>query len=382
MNNGSLPRIGFVVSPQIAESASGRSAQEHTAYNLARMLGDQFDIELIGTNSGSDRLNKVASTRNPLSIGNGPNSTANAFLWPLRVLSLFIYVILHRPAALINIGGIGTNGLAVAIVGKVLRIPTVVRVTGPTFTIHQIQDGKWESTKTYIRNTVGARFSLVLATRILSVGEGAKRSLVEHGIHESKIIVIPNALDLSGFTPNVSKLTMRERLGISTDKQIVAFVGGLARDKGFDRFVEIIKKIDSKSDQVCFVVVGGDITRNKSHEKSLKQFSTDLVKYVGNVPHQQVAQYLQAADVSLYVGLQGGGYSISGLESLAAGTPVIAQNAGSDVSATYRNLCDTTDEFVSMILDKKYENQQLPDMFEWNHIRERHIEFFRELIGI
>ena len=67
-------------------------------------------------------------------------------------------------------------------------------------------------------------------------------------------------------------------------------------------------------------------------------------------------------------------------ESLAAGTPVIAQNAGSDVSSTYVNLCDTLDDFVSTILKKSYVSQPLPDMFEWEHVRERHIEFFNKLI--
>ena len=101
----------------------------------------------------------------------------------------------------------------------------------------------------------------------------------------------------------------------------------------------------------------------KKLEKRLKKLTKDLrisdhVDFVGAVPHQKVAEYLQASQIYLSMSLSDGA-STSLLEAMACGTfPIV-----SDIPANREWIVDGDNGFLVSPLDPKKLAQQIMEVF-------------------
>lgn len=130
------------------------------------------------------------------------------------------------------------------------------------------------------------------------------------GIPETRVRVIPNAVDLSKFTP-LDKSRMRAKYNLPQERVIAAFVGHFIERKGPNRLLEALKTLDNIG--VIFVGSGPLKLEGKG------------ILFKGAVPHDQVAELLSAADFFVLPTVSEG-FCNAIVEALACGLPVISSD--------------------------------------------------------
>jgi glycosyltransferase involved in cell wall biosynthesis len=145
----------------------------------------------------------------------------------------------------------------------------------------------------------------------ISVGSKfVKRSLVERGVEERKIIVNPYGVNATLWK---EAHTQSRRLG---EKLIFVYVAGLTLRKGPQYLVRAWKRAQLRMAEL-WVVGGGKLPWDK-----LAGSLPEGVKLLGGLPHQEIKEIYKRAHVYVLPSLIEG-LARSGLEAMAAGLPLI-----------------------------------------------------------
>ncbi len=163
------------------------------------------------------------------------------------------------------------------------------------------------------------------ADKILSVSEDLKLHIVNLGINEEKVHVVPNGVDTEKFKP-AGKEHARNLLNLPQNKNIVLFVGALRKIKGVDYLIEAAKYfVDSNTD---LFMVGRDDGMRKSLEKRAQELEiSDGIKFTGPVNHEDIPLWISASDILVLPSLSEGRPNVV-LEALSCEVPVIATDVG------------------------------------------------------
>jgi glycosyltransferase involved in cell wall biosynthesis len=136
------------------------------------------------------------------------------------------------------------------------------------------------------------------ARHVVTVTRGLKDRLIERGIPESKISVIPNGANTELFRPMPQVgAQIRSRLKL-TDQFIVMYAGLLGVAQGLHTLVEAARLM--QGEPVHFVFVGDGPTRS-SLEERVKEYSLSNVTFTGVVPRTDVPRFLAAADIAVVI---------------------------------------------------------------------------------
>ncbi|MGH9218123.1 MAG: glycosyltransferase [Vicinamibacterales bacterium] len=175
-----------------------------------------------------------------------------------------------------------------------------------------------------------------LADRVLVNAVAVKSWLVDQGFPASRIIVIPNGVDLRRFNRRVEPAALRQSLGLSRDARLVAVVSRLHRLKGIEDFLDAAVTVAATHPDARFLVVGQPSpVDNVAYLDELSQRARrlgigDRVIFTGL--RDDVPELLSAVDVSVMPSLNEALSNVL-LESMAAGAPVVATDVGGTTEA-------------------------------------------------
>ncbi len=173
-----------------------------------------------------------------------------------------------------------------------------------------------------------------LVSGVISVSSENKRKCIAYGLaSEDKIIVLPNSVDTSIFVRNTNR-DVRKELGVLPNDFLIAFTGAFIHRKGSARLSAAIDKLNDPHIKVMFIgaaLEGDDATPTCSG-----------IVYMGRLEHEEIPQYLFAADCFCLPTLNEG-CSNAIVEAIAAGLPVVSSNL------PFNN--DILDECNSIVVD-------------------------------
>ena len=158
------------------------------------------------------------------------------------------------------------------------------------------------------------------ASSLLAVSEALKQDMVALGMDGSKIAVHYTGLDQDRFTP-VDRVVAKRALGV--EGPLFVSTGALIPRKNQDL---VIRAMTDFPDAVLMLAGKGEAERDY---RALAQELgvAERVRFLGSVPHDELAQLTAAADIAILVS-KSEGLANAWVEALACGTPVIISEAG------------------------------------------------------
>jgi glycosyltransferase involved in cell wall biosynthesis len=174
------------------------------------------------------------------------------------------------------------------------------------------------------------RFVCRFADCVLVNAESVKEWLTSEGYNPSKIVVIPNGVELDRFDELPDRQRVRRELGIPDEAPLVMVVSRLTRQKGLEQFLEAAEILAPRFPDARFVIVGYANPAEHDYENLLKA-QTDRLGLTGRVIftglRHDVPALLAAATVSVMPSLNEALSNVL-LESMAAGAPIVATRVG------------------------------------------------------
>jgi len=138
--------------------------------------------------------------------------------------------------------------------------------------------------------------------------------------------VIHNGVDLSAFRPDAARPFRRE-MGVGSDEFLVGAVGHIRPPKAYDVFIRAAAQLRRVSASFRFVIVGlpegtllSDLTRLRD-ELGLR----DAVTFAGF--REDIQRVMAALDVYV-ISSSTEGFSLSAVQAMACGVPVVATRCG------------------------------------------------------
>ncbi len=167
-----------------------------------------------------------------------------------------------------------------------------------------------------------------LPDRIICVSESVRDIVLKReGIDAEKVETIPNGVPFQPFEgdPN-SDREMSEELGLEPHNEVVGMVANLNRTiKGVRYFIEAVPAIAAARPRARFLVVGGGKDRSRFEALAERLGVADRVRFTGF--RSDVHRLYPLMDVSTLTSLSEG-LSITILESMSHGIPVVATRVG------------------------------------------------------
>lgn len=158
------------------------------------------------------------------------------------------------------------------------RYKTFIEVNSSMYLEHYKQRG-------FIYNII-KKYELYIwknAWQIITVSSRMKDIMVENGIKESKIHVVPNGAEIIPIT-NID-------LPNDTEFKTVAFSGSIKPWHNLDSILEVFENLWKNNFKIKLLVIGGDKYLDK-------KFNTyPFVIYKSNMPHEKVIKNLLKADI-------------------------------------------------------------------------------------
>jgi PEP-CTERM/exosortase A-associated glycosyltransferase len=175
-------------------------------------------------------------------------------------------------------------------------------------------------------------YALRRVGHVTTICDGLKGDIVQRGIPESSITVIPNAVNVDSFAYDVPPdADLRRELRLD-DAFVIGFVGSFYAYEGLDLLLQALPLVLREVPRARVLLVGGG-----PEEAALKALARTLgvaeqVVFTGRVPHREVQRYYSITDVLAYprrpMRLTELVTPLKPLEAMAQGRLLVASDVG------------------------------------------------------
>lgn len=150
----------------------------------------------------------------------------------------------------------------------------------------------------------------------------------EYDVPLSRINIVPGGVDTARFDTGLSRVSARERLDLPTTRPIILSVRRLVQRVGLIKLLEAMPSVKQALPHVLLLIAGKGPLRHKIERHIRTLELEDSVRLLGFVPDNELPVAYRAADLSVMPTQSLEGFGLSAVESLAAGTPVLATPVG------------------------------------------------------
>ncbi|MBC7482413.1 MAG: glycosyltransferase, exosortase A system-associated [Rhizobacter sp.] len=224
------------------------------------------------------------------------------------------------------------NAIPALRVGQRLSIPVVYEVRA-----------FWEDAAvdhgTTTENSVRYRLTRRLETHALkrvdhvfTICEGLRQDIVARGIPETRVTVIPNAVDIDTFdVGGKADPALAKKLGLA-NCAVIGFIGSFYAYEGLDLLLDTLPGIVTLLPDVRVLLVGGGPQEEALKAQAQRLGIADKVVFTGRVPHAEVQSYYDLIDVLAYprhsMRLTELVTPLKPLEAMAQGRLLVASDVG------------------------------------------------------
>jgi glycosyltransferase involved in cell wall biosynthesis len=178
--------------------------------------------------------------------------------------------------------------------------------------------------------------------RYVAISEEIRTGLVEQGVDPTRIVSIPNGINVEKFAPVTPerRRELRHYLGLPGHGRILVYTGRLAVSKGIMMLAGVWRDLYPELPDTYLLLVGAGLGSIDDCEQELRRFLaanmlTDRTILSGEVAN--VNEYLQASDIFVFPS-DYEGFGLSILEAMAVGLPLVSTRVGvaADLAQRYQ----------------------------------------------
>jgi glycosyltransferase involved in cell wall biosynthesis len=213
------------------------------------------------------------------------------------------------------------GGFVGRLAARLAGVPVVVH-TAHGFAFH-------ESTPACVRRFYSTleRIASGWCDRIISVSEFHREWAIQLKICSPlRIVAIPNGIPECRRTASNVRAELRKQLGVSNSELLFLNVSRLVAGKGLEYLLEAVGLLPSNRKHIRFVIAGEGPQRKRLEQLASRLMLKDRLIFTGF--RDDVGDLLAACDAVVLPSLREG-LSISLLEAMAAGKPIVATSIGS-----------------------------------------------------
>lgn len=138
------------------------------------------------------------------------------------------------------------------------------------------------------------------ASAVTTICEGLRQDIVQRGVPEAKVTVIPNAVDLDKFSAHSDKDQAFAKSLQLENTMVLGFIGSFYAYEGLPLLIEALPAIIAEQANVKLLLVGGGPDEATMKQKITGLGLQDKVIFTGRVPHEQVQTYYNLVDIFVY----------------------------------------------------------------------------------
>ena len=234
--------------------------------------------------------------------------------------------------------------------------------------------------------------------------ELAQKTWKKTKFEKRNVFYIPNGVDIYRFKPcsSCEKRLLRSKLGFSENDKVILSTRRFAKKNGVLFLVKAIPLVLRKIRNAKLLLIGDYNGPTKYSDKDLilefikKKKLENNVLWLGSVPNNEISKYYCLSDISVLPSLKEA-VSISGLESLASGLPIVGTNVGGipelviDGKTGYlvkpANTEDLAEKIIKILSNEKQLNymkqearKRAVENFSWEVITKETIAVYEKLL--
>jgi glycosyltransferase involved in cell wall biosynthesis len=236
-----------------------------------------------------------------------------------------------------------------------------------------------------------------LPDRIICVSEAVKRVVVERELVEpSRVVVVHNGIEIHDGA-SVDREATRRKLGFGADHLVIGMVANYNRPiKGVGNFLEAIPPIVEAMPSARFLFVGGGEEGNSLRDKARSLGIDPYVVFAGF--QKDIRSCYEIMDLSVLASFSEG-LSMTLLESMAYGIPVVAPRAGGNPEVVQdgvngylvpiRDKQALVDRIIELLRNREQrekmgrEGRSIAEgMFRMSTAAQRYLEIYERIAGV
>ena len=165
------------------------------------------------------------------------------------------------------------------------------------------------------------RINLRLLSAYIAVSSLTREEAGGLGASPDRVVVIPNAIDCAEFAP-LPQAEARQKLGLP-DGPLVLYCGQLIPRKNIATLLDAFRALLPEFPTVHLAIVGGGPDEACLKSRAIEPGVSNRVLFAGARPHDELKWWYNACDAMVNPA-SSEGLSISMLEAMACGKPVVA----------------------------------------------------------
>ena len=183
------------------------------------------------------------------------------------------------------------------------------------------------STKNIVK--INALFSNIIPRKIICCSRSAMKSHSRIGYAESKMVYIPNSVDVNRFKPDPeSRMILRSELGLSSEIQIIGYIARYHPQKDHATFFNAANLLLEKMENTHFVLVGDqmDAVNPEIQRYMISNIKPSHFHFLGR--RTDIPMITAGLDVATLSSSGDEAFPLTVVEAMACGIPCVATDVG------------------------------------------------------
>jgi glycogen synthase len=221
---------------------------------------------------------------------------STVYLFRNRILE----ILCDHPVDVIHAHSPSLCGLAAWMAAKKSGVPLVYEIRG-FWEDSAVDHGKLKPGSAKYRGLQRLEtFVANHASAVVGIAANIVSEMAIRGVDRRKLFHVPNGVQASNFEPMARDESLAKSLGIEPEETVLGFIGSMWRFEGISWLVSAALELRKRGVRFKLIIVGHG-EEEKAVRSAIEQNKiSDLVLFVGRVPHHDVRRYYSVMDILVY----------------------------------------------------------------------------------